>query len=189
MTNNFTEQQLWDAFRYISGDCSSEESIVFESRLAEDPVLRECVVEAVQLSAALVGEPMPAVPVVQSRRSKKSRFQFVATAVVGLVCGVLLMVVWKTPAANEVVQKLNASDDIELADAELMLSFWSSEREEAAPDGGESVASVDDDLELVAELDVPDWLVAAVTLSEMNEFPELDDVIPSSDLPDDVELF
>ena len=170
-TTDHNDEQFWQACLYVMGELSETEREQFEDRLAADVKLCDYVVEATQLMACaqtvdpvLSQQIMPATASAQqSTQIGRSLASFAALA----ACLALLFVVTRPvnpPAAAD-------------PDAGVLVDAWL--------DNGLDFESADETENevLTPEIDVPDWMIAGVSLAEL----ELDDgSMPDDVMPDDL---
>jgi anti-sigma-K factor RskA len=176
----------WLAFRYVSGEMSSEESAEFEARLADDELACVAVAEAVQLNevvfAALDEERVTPVlssqvEAVRSMNGRSLRSFATVTSLVALVALVAVLIFRGVSPRDSIVARLDrdqsnagriiagATDespvDAETAEATEILRLWVAP-EQSAIARAETFerTSFEDADTLVAE--IPDWLFAAV---------------------------
>lgn len=165
-TTDHNDEQFWQACLYVMGELSEAQQEQFEDQLACDPKLCDCVIEATQLMACaqtvdpvLSRQLLPqSAPAEAGTRIGRS----LASAAALAACLALLFVVTRpvTPPAT--------ADP----DAEVLVDAWLSNGLEF-----ESTEATEDE-EFTPEIDVPEWIIAGVSLAEL----ELDD----GSMPDDV---
>lgn len=165
MNQEPTENSLeWLAFCYVADELSADERAAFEERLATDQAAREAVAAAVELSLAtqwVVAEAEQ--PVVTKSQPTADTYRRGWWSV-ALACGGLLALV----VMNQLVWRPGTSPE---AARELALA-WSA----TLPDDGSSEsedANVNETLLMEplgeeVEMDLPTWMVAAVSESTMN---------------------
>ena len=184
---NAHDENFWQAFLYVSGEMAEAESAVFEQRLLEDERLCDAVSEAVRLTAAVAEQSVvnrhiapeivrpAAVVSLQAAASQRRGSQAPVSSHSGIAAlaalAMCLCVMWAISGfevrdAGEAVA-METSD----SDAEWIVSVWA---EESAM---ESAGLDEPDGDLDEDLDVPDWLVTAVSLSDTEaDFMESDDM-------------
>lgn len=161
---------VWLANCYVAGELSADEIEAFEARLASDEVACDAVARAMKLNLAIaaafdsqpaaITNPLPATNA-PSRRTAAIITALAATAVAA--AGVALMV-GRGPVTNSIVHKDGA---------DRLVAAWAT--------GEAARNNVDDDetLELTddADLDPPDWMLAALTAQDVKEkLPDNDEV-------------
>ena len=167
-TTDHNDEQFWQACLYVMGELSESEREHFEDLLAQDTRLCDCVIEATQLMAcAQTVDPvlsqqlmLTSAPAGAERSTRISRS--LASVAALAACLALLFVVTRPlnpPAAAD-------------PDAEILVDAWLNNGLEFES------AEIAEDEELTPEIDVPDWMIAGVSLAEL----ELDD----GSMPDDV---
>lgn len=177
MTNQteatFTEEQLLLAFRYVAAELPTDEAEEFEQQMLTQQSLCEAVVQASSLSS-LIASSTPQLtvqhPKVQLdvaaktsvvKSSRKSR-SLLMTVISACLCVLMLSAINRTDKGPASAVSQTSEND----DAELLMSVWANE-------GEESVEPSLDESELLSdELDVPDWLLAAVTISSSEYFAD-----------------
>ncbi len=161
----YSDEQFWQAFQFVAGELSADQSELFELQMLDSPAMCEAVAEAVRLTSAVAADSGKSTAVLSPtmvrcqaavpRRSTsgKSAIAMVAT----VCCCLLLLLVVSTDSGSE---PSVAATDKATVEAELLVSAWAAG----------FVDDVEDDVNLAEtathELDVPDWMLAAVTLSD-----------------------
>lgn len=181
---------LWQAFCYVSGDMTAAETEQFEQRMLVEERLCDAVVQATRLTVSISGAPAgvatePAVRVERisttsparpghARRQHGNRATLASLAAV-VACTGLLWAVWSLPTIEQdamvsAVPDETAADVLD-GDAEWIVSVWATE---SATDN-DNIEELDGELE--ERLDVPDWLLTAVTITDVEpELLESDDM-------------
>jgi anti-sigma-K factor RskA len=199
--NDFTDkdnsdQALWEAFQYVSGELSMDQALSFEQRLETDALLCEAVVQATQLSAAArdLSVPSPAVSLIGQGGSRTVTDLPVAPVgrrVLAVACSVtcccLLLALAISPSdrnqnATSVASSLQTTADSG-SEAEEILTLWNADAEYLSPaleDPGDETAEMPFD----TELDVPAWMIAAVNLEDA-----VQSQVPDTDAPDDFDEY
>lgn len=158
---HFTDEDFWQAFRYVAGEMSGEEQMEFEALLETRLSLCLAVAEAsaLTLTVAVDASSTKTVPspVILDRCSStrgRSSHRRIAAVISLASCLILAVFVGKHTVPTLVTETTSG------ADAELLVAAWA--------DGIENQEATDafTDEEPVTELQVPDWMLAAVTLSE-----------------------
>ena len=165
-----SDEQFWQAFQYVAGELSAIESEVFEQRMLEDVSLCEAVTEAALLTSSVAAARRPqqkpvvpvSVPYQQSDRSYR------ATAVIAVVCCCVLVAM---VAANFSQFRVGSGEETLAAvpsEAELLVNAWvESSSEDASPEA--------EGVELrPQDLDVPDWMLTAVSLADLDHSADAD---------------
>lgn len=152
----------WLASSYVLGELSADEAVAFETRLATDDAARDAVVRATELNlaiaAAMADQPVTAsvqpVVVPPSRWSSAAAVSaFAATAIAAASVALML---GRGLTMNEMARKDGA---------DRLVAAWA--RGEAARNNhtdDESLELADD-----ADLDPPDWMLAALTVEVAKE--------------------
>lgn len=144
-----TDQQLFEAFRYIAGEMPAQEEHQFELRLASCESLQQAVVDATQLSVVVAVSPRPAASARQQKPTaatpQKSSRVLASTAAV-IACTLMLALSFRTSATVE-------------ADPSAIVSAWA----EQSSDITEDLSDIED---VSSELDVPDWMLTALAATE-----------------------
>lgn len=186
---SFTEEQLWQAFRYVSAEMSPEEAESFEDRMLANTDVCEAVAEATRLTGIIaVSDIKPDASLVcLAEDVSATRPWWSSVAASTAVCCCLMLIglmtlrlqtVDESPSGHETV--MESADG--LADAELLVNAW------VDSVSAEDVLDSDTVESVQADLDVPEWMIAAVTLSDI-EGVDGDDMPVERLMPDDVELF
>lgn len=183
-TSESRDERLMKAFRYVANEMSADESDSFELAMLEDQALCDAVVQATTLTTALAtsaGRPQtttvrPAVVASKAAdvRSSNRSMAAIATGIAVCCCLGLLVSISQPQPDSEIAIYT------EQEDAELLVGVWT---DEAMAD---SVIEVEDSEIVADELDVPDWLLAAVTMSDLEGTGS--DLSADEFLTDDIEL-
>ena len=170
-----SEEQLFQAFQYVAGELSASEADCFEQRLQVEPLLFEAVAEATILTSAVLTSKARQTHVTCSGQSTPVRsISRSIAAVVAMACCLVLTVLLSSSHEPE-----TAATNVE--DAELLVSTWADSFAEQA----EYESEVEDQAD--QNLDVPDWMLAALTLSEVSDV-ETSDMPVDSLMPGEMEL-
>ncbi len=171
---------VWLASRYVAGELSTGEAAAIEALLETDVAACRAVARAMELNLTIAAAfescggdlqtSHPEVVVVESSSRESHRSTRVAGAVMTALAatavaaaGIALMI-GTTSVNNGLVHK-DGTDRI--------VEDWASgEAARNAADDDDSIDSHDD-----ADLDPPDWLLAALTASEAKEQLDQDDVL------------
>lgn len=168
----------WLANCYVTGELSASESAAFEARLENDVAACDAVASAMQLNLTIAAafESQPSVLCPQAAINSSFRRAGVAitalSAVAIVAASVALMVAHRDVPPNGLVQQpkieFPAKDR-----AERLVAAWASG--EAARN---NAAYVEDlfDLQDDADLDPPDWMLAALAAEDLN------DQVPGNDV-------
>ncbi len=163
----------WLAFRYVAAEMTQAEAESFETLLADEQDAREAVAVAVELTQA-VAYVVPA-PASAPQASVSVRSYYAALIAVAAVVAAGLLFAFSTPRTTQQLAQRDATADPEEAGGIVpgeLVEAWT-EAELAYDDDSTVEALVEvaqndvvADLASVGrtELDVPDWLVAAVTV-------------------------
>ena len=162
--NNFSEEQLWQAFRFVSGELSEAEERVFEEDLAANGTMCEAIAEATKLAWLVSDSSISSAPSVMiAERSvprSHSRSRGAAAIVTSTVAACCLLI--GALVSNQQVSKDNTPLTSAVSpETELIVGAW-------VDNADESVDELSDE-EPVEELDVPDWMLAAVELGALEE--------------------
>jgi len=176
MTNRkqkYSDDQFWQAFQFVAGELSADQSELFELQMLDSPAMCEAVAEAVRLSSAVAAESNKAATVLsptvvrcEAAMPRRSTSGKSAVAIVATVCCcLLLLLIVPTDSGSE---SSVAATDKATVEAELLVSAWAAGFTD----------DFEDDVNLSEtdqhELDVPDWMLAAVTLTD-DEDPDSND--------------
>lgn len=162
------EDQQWMAFRYVSGELSAVEADAFELQMLDDEQLCDAVVEATLLSASIAASKQPTsvklIPTESpspSQRARQVDSQRSTLAAVVAVCCCLTLVVaaGKFSDVSQTGEELRLVDSDESSDAERLVDAW------AAGLGEDEISVQVNGGAGEHELDVPEWLFAAVSLA------------------------
>ena len=157
-----SEENLWQAFLYVAGELSSDEAEAFEQRMLEDLRLCEAVAQATQLSCDIAATDIstasdrPNISKAAGETIWSSRRNLLATFA-ALCCLIVFgFVASQRNFTNESVAEGLGTQNVE---AGLLVSAWA-----AAGDPVDDFESAD---ETDGDLDVPGWMLAAVSMSEL----------------------
>ncbi|MCP4784998.1 MAG: hypothetical protein GY903_17770 [Fuerstiella sp.] len=179
----FSDEQLWQAFQYVGAELSTIEAEALEQQMLWDVSLCEAVAEATILTSTVAASGRPRHSIVSSYSTisqtagSAGRNRMVALA--AALCGCLALVVVSSGFRDSPTEVVAQADSTY---AELLVAAW------AENSALETVEESEYDESIQQELAVPDWLLAAVTLSDP-------DAVEFSDIPvdglksDDMELF
>lgn len=161
-SEKFNDQQLWEAFCYVAGEFSDVEEESFEQRMLEDGMLCEAVRYATMQTLAIASVQVAAQPQVtlagapdsvrQPARADGSR---VIAGLLAVGCCLLLVVLASTFSEHP-AHPAQVEDSTK--HAELLVNFWASE---SRRDEVQDAENLDD---VSHEIEVPEWLFAAVAL-------------------------
>lgn len=141
----------WLAQRYVLGELAADEVTAFETRLADDELAAAAVADAARLVMALETAQEDTTSGRPSRRSWAGR---IAIGLAGLA------------AAVTIIGLLQSRDDVAGSRSAELAERWAEIADTVTP---EELA--DDDDASVGD-DVPDWLLAAVTLEQNDAVQE-----------------
>lgn len=180
---NAHDENLWQAFLYVSGDMTEAQSELFEERLLEDESLCEAVSHAVRLTAAVaegdvdhsVLRPAPVLSVqagpAERRRNPAATVKGHSGIAALAALAMCLCVMWAISGFQDREPGGAVALETSETDAEWIVSVWAEESAMAATGPDELEGDLDEDL------DVPDWLVTAVSISDTEaDFMESDDM-------------
>lgn len=160
----------WLANCYVAGELSVDETVAFEARLEVDLTACDAVARATELNLAIAAafDAQPATlinpqftPASPSRRTTTFITTLAATAVAA--AGVALMI-GRGPTVNGIARKDGA---------DRLVAAW------ASGEAARNNVTEDETLELAddADLDPPDWMLAALTAEDVKEkLPGTDEV-------------
>ena len=178
----FSEDDHWLAFRYVSGELSAADAEAFELQMLDDPRLCDAVVEAGLLVTTIAStEKQPAAAREKQRVSPRPQTaiaSFVAVCCCLLVVSLAARLATTRDSGSESVA---SSGSAEVENVEVLVDVWI----DGISDDAE-MESIEADL-LSQDLEVPGWLMAAVSL-DVGE-PSASDRAPAGSLLDDTELF
>ncbi len=155
--------QLWQAFLYVSGELSADDAQAFEDQMLEDSLLCEAVVQASRLTSAVADSlrvSPPTVVATPNRRPIRNRREVFAACVAVCCCCCLVAVLVTVQFAATPETQVSFSGPTE---AEQLVDAWAdsfSNDFSTEADHGDFVQQ---------ELDVPDWMMAAVSLDAAGE--------------------
>lgn len=152
------EDRLWRAFLYVSGELSNGESDEFERLMLEDDQLCEAVIEATQLTSAVAGSrsvspqvvSMTDLPPLTASKLRRGRW----AGLVAICCCMFVVVV--TSQFSTLSDPSVAVS--ETAEAEQLVDAWADSR------STEVLAEIDHSDFGPQDLEVPGWMMAAVSL-------------------------
>lgn len=165
----------WIAFQYITNELSADDSLQFESLLAENQSARESLAHATQLMAGLHAiESMPATvtPQVQSVAPTRSLKWIVVSCSVAVMLFLGISLLPETQAPQTELVSQSPLTDASEEDLEHLLSLWSESAEEnqliSQNTATESIDGLDQQTILAESpsLEIPDWLYTAVALPD-----------------------
>jgi hypothetical protein len=149
MTHTPTEDLNWLAQQYVLGELDAAAQEAFEERLASDEEAAAAMASAVQILAAL--KASAPVPVIATPANTQAALAGWGVAVGVLATAAALSAVWLIPTSRDAVGISNEAADL--------VAIWA----ENNPDGPAAMEADPDD-EPNTNDDIPDWLLAAVTL-------------------------
>lgn len=168
MSSNVDDELNWLATQYVLGELSDVDRDGFEERLAGDLAACEAVAEAsrmnLALHAAFATSTTASTTVVQNQRSLPAAihqsWHAVGAAIVAVACLFLVMVLgWRSSNDPLHVQVASRSDHSAIE----LVSRWRTEMKFAEVDAEDAE---DDWHESSADIAVPDWLLAGVSLEK-----------------------
>ncbi|MCP4170925.1 MAG: hypothetical protein GY758_09165 [Fuerstiella sp.] len=182
----FSDEQLWQAFQYVAAELSVADTEAFEQQLLLDVALCDAVATATVLTSTVAaggrqrGTLVPSCVTLPQKSHPKARHRMVAVTASACCCLALVLFLSLLPGTSGDLSVSTAQENV--ADAEWLVAVWS----ENFADHADEESDYDDSAE--QELAVPDWLVAAVTLPDVDEIQRSD--MPTDKLmPDDMGLF
>ena len=200
MKSEHREELDWLAFRYLANELNESEQEAFEDRLADDQSAREAVARAVELTQTLSAARELDEIVVRSAEAPapatKGRSAWSVPAAwmsVGAAACLLLVAAWSLPSLLNTLGGNSAGVAAANAHTLELARAWSSAREEFAahegtfwdrdavrsePSQAESsavpAAPSDDELDDMAPVPMPSWMLSAVA-AEALEIPGSND--------------
>ncbi|MEZ6130126.1 MAG: hypothetical protein R3C59_15685 [Planctomycetaceae bacterium] len=172
-----TDDSLWHAFRYVAAELSDAEAESFEQQLLNDAELCEAVIEVTRLTSAVASgssllpvkpvtlvasTPPVALPSANGSPSRVGR----TVAVVAALCCCVIFVTRTSSVSNPEPSDVIAVDGHSFdSDAELLVSVW------AAGELHEDDMETDGTDLLNHDLDVPEWLLTALSPPTAGETP------------------
>lgn len=180
---DFADEQLWQAFLYTQGELSAADEECFEQQLLTDIRLCELVVAVQSLMEESNSQSKMSMRVVRSelhiqdtefhsqiRPANRSR-RTLATLITLACC---LMVSFFASRGTFMTPV-----DSVAAPEELLVNLWTGEGTwDRIPD---STSEFSDDVEYVdAPLEVPDWMLAGLTIESDGEPGDVDDILPEA---------
>jgi hypothetical protein len=151
MSSSPENDRLLQAQRYLLGEGTTGELAAFETQLAGDPLLAEALADVVLMHEALTGvAPRQATVIVAPRR--ESVAAQVGIALAALVAVVVVAVAAIGPTGSQKPQ-------LAFDRPEVLETLWSDENPDDADESAEF------EMTEASDLEVPDWMVAAVEAS------------------------
>lgn len=186
----FTEEELWRAFEYVSGDLNEQDAEDFEQQMLTDNSLCEAVAEAVRLSVDVAActdtaEQRLFVQQTESRQASPDSRSVTAATVVTICCCLALtalLAVFVSKETSVPIAKTGGRIQAANLDAELLVDVWV---ESVAAD---AVAETEHSDDFSSDLDVPDWMLAALTLADVAGREDSDMPVEGL-MPDDSDVF
>lgn len=191
--NQNQEDRLWEAFQYVSGEMSESRSFDFETRLEHDTELCTAVAEVSLLMAATADSSggriqqtsQRSVSVVSAElrpertKSGSSVRRLLATVVAVCTC---ICITFLSTRNIEDELLVSSSADSAVSEAETLVLVWMG-------DGQEEIDRESFQEEtLPGDLEVPDWMLAGVTLTDFEDKGH-PDMPAETTMPDDIEFF
>lgn len=165
----------WIAFQYITNELSADDSLQFESQLAENQLAREALAQATRLMAGLHSiESVPATvtPQVQTVAPSRSLKWVVVSCSVAVMLFLAISLLPEPQAPETELVSQSTLTDASEEDLEHLLNLWSESAEEnqliSQNTATESIDSLDQQTTLAEShsLEIPDWLYTAVALPD-----------------------
>ena len=193
VTTNSEDSALWEAFRYVAGEMTPGETEAFESRLQTDDQLCESVITATRLTC--VCSDIPDVRPTEDSTSTLSKDDKISgfsrsgrpvafshrvlVVVISVACCLLLIITGYTVDSEESLELLvqNTSESTgAVYDAEQLVTLWNSDSS-VLP--GDDVVENEEasEFELATDVEIPSWIVAAVSLDSASNLPEPDNQV------------
>jgi len=148
MTHSPSENLKWLAHQYVLGELDAHAQEVFEARLAVDEEAAAAMASAVQVLAVIKASSLTSIDAPSRNESAVAGWRL---AVGIFAMAAALSAVWLIPSSRD-----RANGFSEVAD---LVAMWSETSPEAL-----SVIEADRDDESSGSDEVPDWLLAAVTI-------------------------
>lgn len=164
-TSEPTSPNEWQAFRYVEGEMSADERIAFEGELAQCPVLCELVaetqllVDAIRAAESVQSVTLPVHQAGGSRRFFGAPLWYVSGTLVALVVAAVALLDSPFDGQNVTVsepQPVAPAVDLQV------LTAWS---DLTPTEVAEPVVEEETSETLLASVEVPDWMLAAVQTS------------------------
>lgn len=160
----------WLAMQYVLGELSDADRSAFEERLPADLQLCEAVTAAsrlVQTAQAALPTPAPipsqsAVVAVQRESRSKSRRSLFAVIITSTAMAFALLVITRTPQKSLLTPPQPGHDLVSSQNpqAAQLVSLWQS----GSDAGNEEPDDLDDLTDAAADVVVPSWMLAAVSI-------------------------
>ena len=163
-------ESMWQAYRYVADEMTSEERIAFEERLDLEQSAREAVAKMAEIAAAIRSLPVEAFIKPKRMPAIVHRAGWMA---LGVAASLLIMFGWRQfPAADG--QTAGISDSAQ--DPQLALAWTPAEQDAEVPDESSTVSLSDSlsDTELAGDFSTPSWLAAALLADPENDTNKLD---------------
>jgi len=165
MSSENDDQLNWLAMQYVLGEMSESDSNAFEDRLADDLAACEAVARASRMRLVLraaLAEPKTAVRVTQNVAASSRRSWLVVGTTAVAVCLFLGTTFLLLNGNNSKLARLSRANGSDGAVAELF-SRWQAGTTAAEM---EPVDSDDDLQEPLADVAVPEWLLAGLSIEK-----------------------
>lgn len=162
MSSSENPDRNWLAMQYVLGELPEHEQVAFEERLPTDLDLCEAVTAAslvLQTTRAAFTTPdtVARSVVTSPQPATKSNRSLLAVAVASAAMALAVLLVVRLPQNTQQPAVLTANPNPQAAE---LVSLWQSGSD---PDN-EDADDVDDELESGAEVAVPSWMLAAVSI-------------------------
>jgi hypothetical protein len=169
MTFDPNQVLLWEAFRYVASEMSSDEAEAFEQRLERDQQAREAVAAAVELAGAVALQP-------SARRSiarRRSLGKVVLAGIVSMAACLALAFGVRLFTHSERETEVASQNRGREADTRALVLTWSDlrQRGEAEPESGDDLiawhdgeSSGDPETGEASDMAFPSWMLEAATL-------------------------
>lgn len=151
----------WLASCYVAGELSVDETAAFEARLETDVAACDAVAKAMELNLAIAAafDSRPSVISPRPSATPPSRWAgaaITAIAATAVVAATVALMIGRGSATNGLARKDGAD--------RLVAAWASGEAARNSADEEESIDSAGD-----ADLDPPDWMLAAISVEDVNE--------------------
>lgn len=179
--NNTEHDDDWQAFLYLAGEMSAEESAAFELRLAQDQSAREALARSVQFTGAVASACRPVSVAVSAAMSQRSWGRVVAVCAAAALVLVAVSFGLFDGDRSDIAKPSVVTHRTAGKNVDGLVAFWnesgnkSSSRDAEYLDEGH-LASADFDPNSLAYLDasdlsVPSWMLAAVAGDPQTKLP------------------
>ncbi len=171
------DSAAWQAFLALAEECTPEERAAWEQSLADDPAACDALAEMTELVLAVREVERVALPEVAPRPPVRASHRM-AIAAAWALAGVVLVglaIVWQTyPQGVDTVERPQVATPSEMptwVDSATLVAATSLGSPADWDHGLLGIEEPTNGLEPAGELDVPEWMLAAVRLSDTEDQP------------------